>query len=1081
VEKPLVIYRSSAGSGKTRTLAKEYLKLALRYKAGYFRHILAVTFTNKATQEMKERIVRYLNDFIDGLANPLAEELKQELGFDDFTFLQNCNELRTQILHQYSQFSISTIDAFFQKVIRSFTREAGLSGDYRLEVDHDAVLEEVINNLMDDLDKDDDLRRWMVEFSIDNLESDKPWDIRRSLHDFAREIMGEEFKSIEEELTAKTGGKNFYTNLIKKLNETKWTFIRQVQAKAKEGLKIIADNHFERSDFKYGGVAFNFLVKLSKINQVHDFELPGVRITSDSKHAINWPQKDSLQFDKLLSVAEKNLIPLVSELLEFREKYYVQALSAEVVLQNFYAFGLMADISRKLRDYKAENNMMLLSDAPKLLNGLIGDSDAPFIYEKTGSFYKHYLIDEFQDTSNMQWNNFLPLINESISNNNRNIIVGDVKQAIYRWRGGDLTLLQEKLTQQVGQDQVSIKNLSDNFRSAENIITFNNKLFHIASQYVSGVSDTPLASQAYQDVSQNFRRKDKGYVDIQFIEGEEDLKWHDVARQRVVQTLEDWQRAGIPLKDIAILVRNNREGQELVAHLLQYKNSPEVKEDCKYDVISNESLRIDGAASVNLLLAAMRYLHNHLDVVARAELAYEFSRIHQSGMALSDVFSVSSEAVFESFLPNDFIRQKRDLKKLPLYELSETLIQIFRLSDQVGELAYLQAFQDLVLTFYARERNDLQAFLEWWEENKDSDKTSLKTSGKIDAAQIITIHKAKGLQFKYVIIPFCSWSLDHGNKAPNIWVKADSGIFKDAGNLSVKYSSKLKDTYFNPYYQHEHTQILLDNINIMYVAFTRAEQGLMILAPFKKLNKDGELSIKTVGDLLRNAITSDEALNKHWDETTLRWSVSALDYVPDSSGDEVQETISLKGYPVSRWRDKLVIRSSGKSYFDSDKQQEKVLYGIHVHGILSFIHTHDDIKEALLRAIREGLLTTAEMDSVKQELIQLLSQPLVSSWFEKGWEVRTEVPVLLPGGEESRFDRLLIRDNQAVVIDFKTGTPTKADQQQVMAYMEVLRKMNYSTVEGYVLYVRTGEVVEVKPGKVKVIKKKDDSQLDLGI
>lgn len=1035
---------------------------------------------------MKERIVRYLNDFIEGRENSLENELKRELRQSDNDFKENCNELRSQILHQYSQFSISTIDAFFQKVIRSFTREAGLSGDYRLEVDNEAVLEEVVNNLIDDIGEDKDLKRWIVDFATKNLESDKPWDMRRALLDFSKEILKEDFKLIEKDFNKKTSNRKFLKDLLAELGKTTGSFVNHIRTLAKQGFDLIEQHQLEPGDFKYqGGAGYKFFNNLTGLSKVSDFKEPGVQVLENLQDINNWPAPKTHRKSDVFKLASLKLFPLMREILDYREKYYKQALSAEVVLQNFYAYGLMADISKKLQEYKAENNMMLLADAPQFLQELIGDSDAPFIYEKTGSFFKNYLIDEFQDTSNLQWRNFVPLINESLSSNNRNVIVGDVKQAIYRWRGGDLTLLQEKLEQQMGEDRVAHVNLSDNYRSAATIISFNNQLFKSASAFVSQETGTTLAKDAYMDVDQNIKKEMKGFVDIQFIEEEKDQeqKWKALAKEQLVKTLENWQEAGVKMKDIAILVRTNGEGQEIVAHLLNYKNSTEAKTTLNYNVISNESLRIDGAASVNLILAAMRYLHNHLDVVARAELAYEFARIHQSGMALSDVFSVTSEVVFESYLPQDFTQQKLSLKKLPLFEMTEMLIRIFRLSEQEKELAYLQAFQDIVLNFYTRERNDLQAFLEWWEDHKDSDKTSLKTSGSIDAAEILTIHKAKGLQFKYVIIPFCSWQLDHSAfKAPNLWVQADSAMFKDAGYLSVKYTTKLEETVFEPYYYQERTQIFLDNINILYVALTRAELGMKIIAPFKRPNKEGEFKIAEVSSLLQYCLGNNDSLSAHWDKSALRWQTGTLQ-VPSTASDDHNEEIkpvSLTHYPVSRWRDKLVIRQAGKTFFDSDKE-EKVKYGIHVHSVLSYIHTKNDLDNALQRAIQEGLLTSSDINQVKTELNQLLSVPVISSWFDVGWEVRTEVPVILPGGEESRFDRLLIEENKAIVIDFKTGTPSKADQQQVLAYMDILRNMNFTEVEGYVLYVRTGEVVEVRAGKMKVVKKKDDSQLELGI
>lgn len=1034
---------------------------------------------------MKERIVGYLNDFIEGRDNPLAAELKRNLGQSDSEFIENCNELRSQILHQYSQFSISTIDAFFQRVIRSFTREAGLSGDYRLEVDNEAVLKEVVDNLIDDIGEDNDLKRWVVDLAVRNLENDKSWDMRKGLIEFSSEILKEDFKLIEKEFIKKAADRKFLKSLLAELGKTTGMFVNHVRALAKKGFQLIEARQFSQKDFRYG-TGYTFFQKLTVLNKVSEFKMPGTRVTNELLALKNWPQKQSPRFKEILAVAEAELLPLLDEILKYREHHFSRALSAEVVLENFYAYGLMADISKKLQEYKISNNMMLLADAPQFLRELIGESDAPFIYEKTGSFYKNYLIDEFQDTSSLQWQNFVPLITESLSSNNRNVIVGDVKQAIYRWRGGDLSLLQQKLVQQVGTDRVEEVALSDNYRSAENIISFNNELFRSAAVFVSTETGSPLSQDAYTDVQQQPIQQAKGFVDIRFFEDEKDKEynWKALAKEQLVKTIEEWQQAGVKMSDIVILVRTNAEGQEVVTHLLNYRNSSDANPNLNYQVISNESLRIDGAATVNLMLAAMRYLNNQFDTVARAELAFEFTRIHQSGLALSDVFSVADKVTFESYLPNEFTSQLTELRKLPLFEMTEMLIRIFRLSDQVNELAFLQAFQDIVLNFYTRERNDLQAFLEWWEENKDSDKTSVKTSGSVDAAEVLTIHKSKGLQFKYVIIPFCSWSLDHsGRKQPNLWVTAGTPPFSNAGYLSVSYGSILKETVFKPYYEQERTHIFLDNLNILYVALTRAELGMKIFGPLKKVIKDkGEKNINDVSALLQYCLTTNPELAVYWNKQENRWHNGTLE-LPQPRATQQKHAVnqfSLKCYSVSRWRDKLVVRQAGKDYFDS-ATRDKMTYGIHVHRVLSVIRTRNDVDAALQRAVKEGWLTTVETGPVKNQLQQLLNEPLLASWFDEAWDVRTEIPVILPGGEEYRFDRVLIRGNKAIVIDFKTGAPSRADQRQVQAYMEILRAMNFAEVEGYLLYVRTGEVAEVKTGKVKPVKKNDDKQLKLGL
>lgn len=1090
------IYRSSAGSGKTRTLAKEYLKLALQYRADYYKYILAVTFTNKASQEMKDRILAYLDDFARGRSSELAEELKSELSLDAQTFQQYSQAAQAAILHQYAQFSISTIDAFFQKVIRSFTRESGLIGDYRLEVEHDTVLEEVIDNLIDELGNNRELTEWVVEFAKENLENERAWDVRYSLIEFAREIFREEFKAIEDDVNNTTAQPGFFKRLKNQLWAQKNLFLGKVSKPAQEALEIIQANGWNAEDFSYGkgsGI-ITFFAQYAGEKNLSRFKPPSGRLRTYFTEPENWPGKRSPHAAVIRRVAGEKLVPELLSIIAAYDEHFTSALSAEMVLKNLYVFGLIADIARKLKEYKDENNVMLLADAPKFLNGVIRDSDTPFIYEKVGSFYRNYLIDEFQDTSGMQWRNFQPLIMNSLDQGYPGLVVGDVKQAIYRWRGGDLNLLQHEIVSHVGEQRVSVKALDRNFRSARQVVDFNNAVFGTASKIVATETGASIPLEAYTDVVQKISKLDEGFVQVTFIrepapeenqlsiQEEPDpegvaSKWHAAALDQLPLTLEELQQHGVALKDIAILVRKNDEGQRIATHLLHHKNSGKAKPGCHYDVVSNESLRIDGASSVNLLLGAMRYLLNPEDSIARAQLGYEFSRLHEPERDLSLVFAVANQAIFENNLPEAFTERKPALKKLSLIELTESLIGIFDLGSQQGELVYLQAFQDLVLDFYNRERNDLGAFLEWWEDNRH--KKSVQISGDVNAAQILTIHKSKGLQFKYVIIPFCAWSMDHDNwQAPNLWVRSDQEPFANAGYLPVRYSKILEQTCFAPYYEEEHTRSYLDNLNLLYVALTRAEYGLIITAP----HPDIRSTKNTVAALLCNSIRASEALQPAWSEAEGVYK-SGVHKAGMVQQHEEAGHLSLSAYLSSPWREKLVIRQSGASYFNDvdEEQRGKITYGIHMHAVLSRMKYADEIESRLDEIILEGLITAAEKSTLYNELIALLAINEVGQWFTRQWKVQTEVPILLPGGGESRLDRLIWKDKKAIVIDFKTGEQKKDDNKQVLAYIDTLRQMNFLDVSGYLLYLRDKEVVEVKPGgKQKVVKKvADKDQMSL--
>lgn len=1065
------IYRSSAGSGKTRTLAREYLRLALRHKAGYFRHILAVTFTNKATQEMKDRILLYLDDFARGRPNDLANELMRDLKLDEATFRGNSEQVLTSILHDYSQFSICTIDAFFQRVIRAFTREAELTGDYRLEVDNEPVLDAVVNQLIDNMAGDRTLTSWVVEFASENLVNDRAWDIRKSLAEFSKEILKEEFRSVAPSVKEVTKDRHHLIAMQSRLRELRDSYVEYITTRARHAVKRIQSEGLTYDDLKHKGNSvfkwFEGVMTERKVSALYDKTLQA-RPQGEYQNPASWPSK-STHAARVLKLAHE-LAPVLKEVVTYAEAHSKSAFSAEAVLSDFYAFGLLGDISKELREYKSSHGVMLLAEAPEFLNNAIGDSDTPFVYEKVGSLYRNFLIDEFQDTSGMQWKNLLPLITNGLDQGYSSVVVGDVKQAIYRWRGGDLRLLQEEVEQHVGSERVTEVPLNYNYRSSPVVVGFNNRLFKVASRAVALQAGHPLPEQSYHDVSQNVGRDAPGYVRIQFIQSETDEeKWKEQALHLLPRWLEELQDAGVRLKDIAILVRRNEEGHEVVSHLMAYRNSVAARNDCRYDAMSNETLRLDVAGCINLLLAALRYLQNPSDAIARAQLSYEYARAHGADRSLNDVFDVSNQTFLEAGLPPAFGEEKAALKKLPLYELTETLIGIFGLGQQTGELAYLQAFQDLVLEFYSQERNDLGAFLEWWEEH--GKKKSLAVPDEVDAVRIFTIHKSKGLQFKYVLIPFCSWALIHESRnAPYLWVHSGEEPFNELGYIPVMYKAALKNTYFAEAYETERARCLLDNLNLMYVAFTRAEQGILVAAPHEK---------GRVAGLLREAL-HDESLSGGWKEEETLWEEGTLHAVKREQEDK-NEPLRLLNYEAHRWRDKLVIRHTAEHYFSEGEESAAQRFGVHMHSVLSRIRTKEEFTSALSAMMQEGLINPEERTELESQLSNMFNDAVIGSWFTDQWVVRTEVPVLLPGGAEKRIDRLLTNGHAAVIIDYKTGKPLRKDHDQVLAYMEVLQQMNFHKVEGYLLYLPSLETVSVKGARLKKPRSKDESQLELGL
>lgn len=1020
---------------------------------------------------MKDRIMHYLDRFVKGNPDSLAEELKAELALDQSTFQERAREVQSAVLHHYHQFSISTIDAFFQKIIRSFTREAGILGDYRLEVEQDQVMEEVIGTLIDELGSHKELTDWVVELALQNLENDRSWDMRQSLIGFSSEIFREEFKTVEEGIEKIAHRKNYFVDTLQELKKQKYTFVGKVKADAQKVVEQFHSLNLSGDDFKYAGGVYNFFVKVSNIISVSDFDekAKGSRPEKEYQVAKNWPDKDHPRSSEIIRLAETQWIPMLNEIIEFRRAHYAVALSAEMALNNFYAFGLLTDISRKLGEYKKENNMMLLADAPQFLTGIIRDSDTPFIYEKAGSFYRNFLIDEFQDTSGLQWKNFQPLLTNSLDSGYPCMIVGDVKQAIYRWRGGNQDLLQKEVETEMRGDRTEIKLLNSNYRSARQVVSFNNELFKAIA--VSAALEYSIPLDEYSDVEQAITKKENGFVRVNFIDDHDEESWKEEAMRQATLRIEELQQRGAKPEEIAILTRTNREGEEMVSYLLEHKNSDKAVQGCCYDVVSTDSLRIDKASSVNLITAAMTYLLNPDDAIGRAQLAYEHARLHAPQKEIADVFFDSGPLVFESTLPPDFVSRKVFLKKLPLFELTETLIHIFQLGKSPGELPYLMAFQDQVLDFTSRDRNDLQTFLDWWMEYKE--KKWIVAPDSASAIKLFTLHKAKGLQFRYVIIPFCSWALDHDSQRPNLWVQSDQSIFKTMGHLPVRYSSALKESLFAKDYEKEHAHIFLDNLNLLYVAFTRAELGLIAFAPSKATKATYN---KSVARLVHEAIQRAPALNEAWGEHSGVYQSGEMLVAAEGNTSELNSA-SLSAYTTGTWREKLIVKQSAQNQTEEKtEQRRKINFGIYLHAALSQVKYAEDIPKAIARMESDGTIHSNEKESVLQGLLSLLKNPQVADWFSDQWEVRNETHALLPGGVEFRIDRLLIKGNHAVVIDFKTGTPSRADQKQITEYCTMLNQMGFTT-EGYLLYLREGEVVNVLPPKKS--KKKNEQQLGL--
>lgn len=1084
-EKSFKIYRSSAGSGKTYTLAVEYLILVLENPV-YAKNILAVTFTNKATQEMKERIIQYLHHLGNTeIKDNFYQDIQAATRLPDEQLKQQATDALNFILHNFSYFSVNTIDSFFQKVIRGFTREIGLHGNFNLELDHEKVLLALIDKLIEEVGNNERLTQWLIRFAENNVSEGKSWDVRKNILSLASQIFNENFKLIENDILHQ---ENLVDDLLKTTAQVRSNFENFFQDLANKAFAICDQHNLQVEDFSHGNRG-GVLSYFAKMLQKNEFE-PGSRISSMLNNADKWYTKTSKRKADVIAAYNEGINDLLQKAVHHYENNATTYKTAAELQRYIYVLGLLTDLSRKLRDYREENETMLMSDAAHLLRQLIGTNDAPYIYEKIGSAYHHFFIDEFQDTSGFQWDNFKPLIANSLAQGRKNLVVGDVKQSIYRWRGGNWELLLRQLQSDLGENYINELNLQKNYRSLFNIIDFNNKIFTLAPIYLHKMLQSQLPTfsmstaedlqmelakiiEAYHDVWQDAPARvsselQKGYVKAEFVnidEKEDDQKihWREIVLQQLPATIEKLQDQKYKLRDIMILVRRQDEGREVINQLLKYKKSPQAKKKYQYEIISSESLYLENAASVKIIIAVFRWLLDAKDRVNLSQLAADYQQVVLRNQAIDwhKLFAAGEEITY--YLPDGFSQKKSLYLSQSIYEVAEQVIRDFNLQSLQEELAYQHAFLDQLLNFNNLEGSDLNQFLQWWEQS--GRQMSIQMPDQIEAIRLFTIHKAKGLQAKVVLIPFCEWNLDHNTTFDNIiWCEDRSGNFPQLKFYPVKYTQSLSETWFQLDYAMERIKAMIDNLNLLYVAFTRAEKQLLISAPLPKIDKKGNYEIKSVADLLYFLVKDHEGdLSDHYHTASETFELG--NPLPNQAGKE-KNPESKEIIPVSSepWQQKISIRKSGVGDLAVKKDKntiDKKRYGQLVHHILSQTNRIKDLDKIILELYYKGIISRQDQAELKQIISDFLQIAEVKEWFSDQWQVITEMPILDKNGNIHRPDRVLVQQDKIWVIDYKTGKATNKDKTQVQQYITLLNKMGYLQVKGYLAYLLDRKIEEV--------------------
>ena len=929
----------------------------------------------------------------------------------------------SNLLHNYNYFRVETIDTFFQSVLRNMARELDLTTNLKIGLNDVQVEELAVDQLIADLSTTDVMLQWILKYIMESISDEKSWNVISQIKRFGRTIFNNEYKEVSQALEQKMEEKGFF--------ERYTTQLREIRKAAEERMILIGESFFDTLEGeglsiddlsnKNRGIA-GFFLKLQK--GVFDPSIENATVANCLGNPEKWCAKTHPQRDFILSLAEGVLGDILRYAVEERSRQWKLYKSADLTLRHLNQLRLLGSIEKKVRELNENNNRFLLSDTQQLLHALIEGSDSPFIFEKIGTQLEHVMIDEFQDTSTVQWQNFRVLLDEAMSHEGgSNLIVGDVKQSIYRWRSGDWRLLND-IEQQFRQQQIETIPLKKNYRSERNVITFNNHFFSHAAeieyqeQQELNPEEAEQLKRAYADVVQEIPegREATGEVSVTLLPAED---YQMITLQQVADTISELTERGIPQREIAILVRVNNQIPVIAQYFLE--QMPEVK------IVSDEAFRLDASVAVNLLVSTLRLLTHPDDLLTQAAIVklYHIDILKEQ---TEDNELLLRTNDLNQLLPEAFRTQREVLITMPLYELAERLYAIFELERLNEQSAYVFAFYDQLASYVNENTADIDSFLAAWDESLCGKTIQ---SEETNGVRILSIHKSKGLEYNYVICPFCDWQLEK-QSGNFLWCQPKEEPFSDLPIAPVDYSkNQMLGTIYEEDYLHEHLQNTVDNLNLLYVAFTRAKEGLYVFGK-------------------RGAKASRSGL---------------IEQCLPLVAQEMPEAI-LSGLE----EEKGILQSQAFIEADESDEIERLNYiqtGSVLHQIFSMIRTTDDIEDALKQLQFEGVLYDEQItpERITAMLRKRLQDPRVADWFSPRWTLFNECTILtMEDGEvkERRPDRVMTDGQHWVVVDFKFGSPKPEYGDQVREYMALIKTMQpEAEVNGYLWFVYSNKIEEV--------------------
>ena len=1043
------ILSASAGSGKTYRLAYKYILDTLRYyedKPYLYRAVLAVTFTNKATEEMKSRILnRYAELATDPSKSEYIGDLRRDLPLSDEEYARRAKSILKRILHDYSHFTVLTIDKFFQRIMRAFVKELGVDVNYNLQIKSDDVVSQSADALIESIRGDEELQQWMVEYARETIEEDRKWnEIRENILSIGKQAIGDKSRDALQSTTTKKQLKEVTFATRQRINEA----INKMAELGDEALTIIKDAGVDLDNFngRAGGFISTFTKAKNKcLNSIGN---PAYSVLSGTK---DWYSKETAR-TPIASVID-SITPSLSELLDeicdiFDSTLKLRTMEG-ILWSKFRSFALLKDIYAKIQEVCQTENMMLLSETKNLLTELIKDNDTPFIYEKTGNRFERYMIDEFQDTSLREWNNFIPLLLNAMAmaEDEAIFIVGDVKQAIYRWRGGDWRILHSGVQEALGKANTHTEQMEDNWRSREAVVEFNNNTIkEIVAKLNSSLNAELLTAleekvikettyntlydtiyNAYSSCKQVARKIDatkQGYVRVESYEDVPDI----------ISYIEDAIARGYDYSDIMILHRKGKEITRTAELLLEYKR----QSGKEFNIKTKESLVVGRADIAKFIIALLRLTQDSSDRLSIAIVNQYLRRSYHDRLSEEELTRLSH------------------LSQLSVEQAFEHIVKAYSLHERGDEIAYLQALHNIVIAFSTAKSADIALFLKEWDATLHSN--SLVVEDNKNTIELTTIHTAKGLERKIIIIPYCHWTFTFERTEVTIWSKLDpKSTPKEYAALDyfpVPFSPMITNTIFSDTYYTERVYSYVDSLNILYVALTRAVDELYIC--IKERNLKGE----NVGAKLWATLDCDG------DATYYEAGARTPKQLKVKKDDEPKvENIILDNYPTT---DEMVaMRLPLQRYFEqSEDEHSPRRIGILMHNILSSAQSLNDVEEAIDDAHRAGRIDAVQRDELRAIVEKELRRDEAQEWFNGDWErVYNECDIIHDKGSvvgQSRPDRVMVKGQRAVIVDYKFGAEKlKIYRQKMEYYKELISRMGYTDVEGYLWYLTRSEIEKV--------------------